>query len=79
MLRASIVRPLNNCESTLGNKVQQSEYLYKHRLEKHELVQSLMAYKEDNGRRFRVGNGWDPKAYTAQMLLRLGSRWSFTA
>ena len=46
--------------------------------EKSELVQSLVAYKEASDGRFRVGNGWDTKAYTAQVLLRLGFRWSFT-
>ncbi|MDO5321082.1 MAG: amino acid adenylation domain-containing protein [Bacteroidia bacterium] len=45
---------------------------------KSELVQSLVAYKEASDGRFRVGNGWDTKAYTAQVLLRLGFRWSFT-
>ena len=45
---------------------------------KSELVQSLVAYKEENDGRFRVANGWDTKAYTAQVLLRLGFRWSFT-
>ena len=46
--------------------------------EKSELVQSLVAYKEENDGLFRVVNGWDTKAYTAQVLLRLGFRWSFT-
>ena len=46
--------------------------------EKSELVQSLVAYKSENDGRFRVGNGWDTKAYTAQVLLRLGFRWTFT-
>ena len=46
--------------------------------EKSELVQSLVAYKEENDGLFRVANGWDTKAYTAQVLLRLGFRWSFT-
>lgn len=43
-----------------------------------ELVQSLIAYKEENDGKFRVANGWDTKTYTAQVLLRLGFRWSFT-
>lgn len=47
--------------------------------DKSELVQSLVAYKEENDGLFRVGNGWDTKAYTAQVLLRLGFRWSFTS
>ena len=46
--------------------------------EKSELVQSLVAYKEENDGLFRVANGWDTKQYTAQVLLRLGFRWSFT-
>ena len=46
--------------------------------EKSELVQSLVAYKEENDGLFRVANGWETKAYTAQVLLRLGFRWSFT-
>ena len=46
--------------------------------EKSELVQSLVAYKEANDGRFRVVNGWETKAYTAQVLLRLGFRWSMT-
>ena len=46
--------------------------------EKSELVQSLVAYKEVNDGKFRVANGWETKAYTAQVLLRLGFRWSFT-
>lgn len=46
--------------------------------EKSDLVQSLVAYKEANDGRFRVVNGWDTKAYTGQVLLRLGFRWSFT-
>lgn len=47
--------------------------------QKSELVQSLVAYKEADDGRFRVGNGWDTKSYTAQVLLRLGFRWSFTS
>ena len=46
--------------------------------ERSELVQSLVAYKEENDGLFRVANGWDTKQYTAQVLLRLGFRWSFT-
>ncbi len=46
--------------------------------QKSELVQSLVAYREASDGRFRVGNGWDTKAYTAQVLLRLGFRWTFT-
>ena len=46
--------------------------------EKSELVQSLVAYKEENDGTFKVVNGWETKAYTAQVLLRLGFRWSFT-
>ena len=45
---------------------------------KSELVQSLVAYKEENDGLFRVANGWETKAYTAQVLLRLGFRWTFT-
>ncbi len=47
--------------------------------QKSELVQSLVAYKSSNDGSFRVGNGWDTKSYTAQVLLRLGFRWSFTS
>lgn len=47
--------------------------------EKSELVQSLVAYKEENDGTFKVVNGWETKAYTAQVLLRLGFRWSFTS
>ncbi|MCQ2083931.1 MAG: amino acid adenylation domain-containing protein [Bacteroidaceae bacterium] len=46
--------------------------------QKSELVQSLVAYKEENDGLFRVANGWETKAYTAQVLLRLGFRWSYT-
>ena len=46
--------------------------------QKSELVQSLVAYKEVNDGLFRVVNGWETKGYTAQVLLRLGFRWSFT-
>ena len=47
--------------------------------ERSELVQSLVAYKEENDGTFKVMNGWETKAYTAQVLLRLGFRWSFTS
>lgn len=47
--------------------------------ERSELVQSLVAYKEENDGTFKVVNGWETKAYTAQVLLRLGFRWSFTS
>lgn len=46
--------------------------------ERSELVQSLVAYKEENDGLFRVVNGWETKSFTAQVLLRLGFRWSFT-
>lgn len=45
---------------------------------KSELVQSLVAYSAaDDGRR-HVMNGWDTRNYSAQVLLRLGFRWSYT-
>lgn len=47
--------------------------------QKSELVQSLVAYKEADDGRCRAVNGWDTKSYTAQVLLRLGFRWSFTS
>ena len=46
--------------------------------QKSELVQSLVAYKEVNDGLFKVVNGWETRGYTAQVLLRLGFRWSFT-
>lgn len=46
--------------------------------EKADLVQSLVAYREASDGRVHVTNGWDTKAYTGQVLLRLGFRWSFT-
>ncbi len=46
--------------------------------EKSDLVQSLVAYREASDGRVHVMNGWDTKAYTGQILLRLGFRWSFT-
>lgn len=46
--------------------------------DKSDLVQSLVAYREASDGRVHVMNGWDTKAYTGQILLRLGFRWSFT-
>ena len=75
-----------DCMNRIGIKIERVENEeFQRRLseamqdpEKSELVQSLVAYKSENDGRFRVGNGWDTKAYTAQVLLRLGFRWTFT-
>ncbi len=75
-----------DCMNRIGIPIERVENEeFQHRLtiamqdpEKSELVQSLVAYKEENDGLFRIANGWETKAYTAQVLLRLGFRWSFT-
>lgn len=74
------------CMNRMGYKIERVEQEeFKRRLEialqdadKSDLVQSLVAYNSASDGHFRTMNGWDTKAHTSQILLRLGFRWSFT-
>ena len=74
------------CMNRLGLHIERVEDdVFKERLAqalndpaKSSLVQSLVAYSDASDGKVHTTNGWDPKSYTAQVLLRLGFRWSFT-
>ena len=74
------------CMNRLGLHIERVEDdVFKERLAqalndpaKSSLVQSLVAYSNASDGKVHTVNGWDPKSYTAQVLLRLGFRWSFT-